>query len=162
MHRLWAPWRMEYIAGEQRPGCLFCRVIEHPDDPDAGLVVWRPQGAIVMLNKFPYNPGHAMVAPIAHKASLEDLDDAETTELMRAVRRTIGVLNKTMTPDGLNAGVNIGRASGPARDATVRAVSTPSRPRSRPAGPPSPPANRTQRRGERRLLRAPATRTPAW
>ncbi len=112
MDRLWAPWRMEYIAGEQRPGCLFCRVIEHPDDPDAGLVVRRPQGAIVMLNKFPYNPGHAMVAPIAHKASLEDLDDAETTELMRAVRRTIGVLNKTMTPDGLNAGVNIGRAAG--------------------------------------------------
>jgi ATP adenylyltransferase len=87
-------------------------VIEHPDDEDAQLVVWRPQGAIVMLNKFPYNPGHAMVAPIAHKASLEDLDDAETADLMRAMRRTITVLRQVMNPDGLNAGVNIGRAAG--------------------------------------------------
>src|SRR5713101_5501429 len=48
MERLWAPWRMEYITGEQRPGCLFCRVLENPDDPDAELVVWRPQGADLM------------------------------------------------------------------------------------------------------------------
>jgi ATP adenylyltransferase len=103
---------MQYIGGEQKPGCLFDRVIEHPEDEDAQLVVWRPPGAIVMLNKFPYNPGHAMVAPIAHKASLEDLDDAETADLMRAVRRTITVLRQVMNPDGLNAGVNIGRAAG--------------------------------------------------
>src|SRR5260370_1064432 len=66
MERLWAPWRMEYITGEQPPGCLFCRVLENPDDRDAELVVWRPPGAIVMLNKFPYNAGHVMVAPAAH------------------------------------------------------------------------------------------------
>ena len=112
MERLWAPWRMQYIGGEQRPGCLFDRVIENPDDPDAALVVWRPEGAIVMLNKFPYNPGHAMVAPLAHKASLEELDDAEMSDLMRAVKRTLGVLRLVMNPDGFNAGVNIGRAAG--------------------------------------------------
>src|SRR5438128_10602450 len=112
MERLWAPWRMLYVGREQPPGCLFCRVIENPDDPDAALVVWRPEGAIVMLNKFPYNPGHAMVAPFAHKASLEELDDAETLDLMRALRRTFTVLRQTMNPDGLNAGVNIGRGAG--------------------------------------------------
>ena len=112
MKRLWAPWRMQYIGGEQRPGCLFERVIENPDDEDAKLVVWRPQGAIVILNKFPYNPGHAMVAPIAHKGSLEELDDSETADMMRAVRRTIAVLRAVMKPDGLNAGVNMGRAAG--------------------------------------------------
>ena len=112
MERLWAPWRMQYIGGTPRPGCLFDRVIEHPDDPDAELVVWRPPGAIVMLNKFPYNPGHAMVAPLAHKPSLEDLDDAETTNVMRAVRRTIAVLRTTMKPDAFNVGVNIGREAG--------------------------------------------------
>ena len=85
MERLWAPWRMEYITEEPRPGCLFCRAIEHPDDRDAALVVWRPKGAIVLLNKFPYNPGHAMVAPVAHVAGLEDLDDTQTADLMRAV-----------------------------------------------------------------------------
>ena len=103
---------MEYVGREQPPGCLFCRVIENPDDPDADLVVWRPEGAIVMLNKFPYNPGHVMVAPRAHKASLEELDDAESLDLMRAVRRTFAVLRQTMNPDGLNAGVNVGRAAG--------------------------------------------------
>jgi ATP adenylyltransferase len=110
MKRLWAPWRMEYIGGEPRPGCLFDRVIENPED--AKLVVWRPQGAIVMLNKFPYNPGHAMVAPIAHKGSLDELDDSETADVMRAVRRSIVVLRAVMKPDGFNAGVNMGRAAG--------------------------------------------------
>jgi ATP adenylyltransferase len=112
MERLWAPWRMQYIGGEQRPGCLFDRVIGNPDDEDAKLVVWRPEGAIVLLNKFPYNPGHAMVAPHAHKPSLEDLDDGELLQLMRAVRRTFTVLRTVMNPDGFNAGVNIGRAAG--------------------------------------------------
>ena len=112
MERLWAPWRMQYVGGEQRPGCLFDRVIENPDDEDAKLVVWRPEGAIVMLNKFPYNPGHAMVAPLAHKASLEELDDGEMSDLMRAVKRTLEVLRLVMNPDGFNAGVNIGRAAG--------------------------------------------------
>lgn len=112
MERLWAPWRMQYIGGEQRPGCLFCRVIEHPDDPDSELVLWRPDGAIVMLNKFPYNSGHAMVAPTSHVASLEQLGDADLSKLMRAVARTITVLRSAMKPEGFNVGSNIGRAAG--------------------------------------------------
>ena len=112
MERLWAPWRMQYVGVEQKPGCFFCRVIESSDDPDASLVVWRPQGAIVMLNKFPYNPGHAMVAPVAHKPSLEDLTDDEVLDLMHAVKRTFTVLRMVMNPDGLNGGLNIGRAAG--------------------------------------------------
>ena len=112
MERLWAPWRMQYIGGEQKPGCLFDRVIANPDDEDARLVVWRPPGAIVLLNKFPYNPGHVMVAPHAHKASIDDLDDAESADLMRALRRTITVIREALNPDGFNVGVNIGRAAG--------------------------------------------------
>ena len=69
-------------------------------------------GAIVLLNKFPYNPGHAMVAPHAHKPSLEDLDDAQTADLMRAVRRTVVVLRQVLNPEGFNIGLNIGRAAG--------------------------------------------------
>jgi ATP adenylyltransferase len=112
MERLWAPWRMEYITEEPRPGCLFCRVIEHPDDTDAALVVWRPDGALVLLNKFPYNPGHVMVAPIAHLAGLEDLDDGQTTAFMRAVKRTITVLKERLKPEGFNIGANVGRVAG--------------------------------------------------
>ncbi|HKV89345.1 MAG TPA: HIT domain-containing protein [Candidatus Dormibacteraeota bacterium] len=112
MERLWAPWRMQYIGGQPKAGCLFCRVIENPDGEDADLVVWRPKGAIVMLNKFPYNPGHAMVAPLAHRATLEDLDDEQTTQVMRAVRRTLTVLRHELKPDGFNFGANIGRPAG--------------------------------------------------
>jgi ATP adenylyltransferase len=112
MKRLWAPWRMAYIGGEQKPGCLFCRVIEHPDDPDAALVVWRPEGALVMLNKFPYNSGHVMVVPVAHEPGLEKLDDEQTTLLMRALRRAIDVLKSTLNPEGFNVGANVGRAAG--------------------------------------------------
>jgi ATP adenylyltransferase len=112
MERLWAPWRMEYITEAPRPGCLFCRVIEDPNDKDAALVVWRPSEAIVLLNKYPYNPGHVMVAPHAHVGNLEDLDDAQTTELMRALKRTITVLKTALKPEGFNIGANIGRVAG--------------------------------------------------
>lgn len=112
MERLWAPWRMEYIAGEQKPGCLFCRVLDNPDDPDAELVVWRPEGALVILNKFPYNAGHVMVAPVAHKGELENLDDAQTVALMHALKRTIVVLRTSLKPEGFNIGANLGRVAG--------------------------------------------------
>lgn len=112
MERLWAPWRMAYITQEPRPGCLFCRAIADPSDPDAELVVWRPDGAIVLLNKFPYNPGHVMVAPVVHKADLADLDDEQSLALMRALGRTIGVLREALTPEGFNVGANLGRVAG--------------------------------------------------
>lgn len=112
MERLWAPWRMQYIGGPSKPGCLFERVLEDPEDEDAKLVLWRPPGAVVLLNKFPYNPGHTMVAPRAHKGTLEELDDAESTDVMRALRRTIAVLRSVMNPHGFNVGVNIGREAG--------------------------------------------------
>ena len=112
MERLWAPWRMTYITEEPRPGCLFCRALQETDDPDSDLVLWRPEGAIVMLNKFPYNPGHAMVAPAAHKASFEDLDAGESTALMAALARTLEVLREELKPEGFNVGANIGRVAG--------------------------------------------------
>ena len=112
MQRLWAPWRMEYIGGEQPPGCLFCRVLGDVDHDKENLVLSRPQGALVMLNRYPYNSGHAMVAPTVHTGSLEDLDDAQSTDLMRAVRETLSVVRDVMKPEGFNAGANIGRVSG--------------------------------------------------
>src|SRR2546421_7648690 len=112
MERLWAPWRMTYIKEEPRPGCLFCRALNDPSDPDAELVVWRPEGGLVLLNKFPYNPGHVMVAPAAHKAGLEDLDSPESAALMSTLGRTISVLRQELKPEGFNVGANIGRVAG--------------------------------------------------
>jgi ATP adenylyltransferase len=112
MERLWAPWRMEYITAEQRPGCLFCRVLQDPNDKDAELVVWRPPGAIVLLNKFPYNPGHTMVAPAAHQGELDNLDETQSADLMRALKKTVTILRGALNPEGFNIGANTGRAAG--------------------------------------------------
>ena len=113
--RLWTPHRMAYINGE-RPtehageGCPFCSVTAKNDAE--GLIVHRGESCYVVMNLFPYNPGHAMVAPVAHVPGLEALDDAQTTLLMRGVRRTIDVLRGTLKPEGFNVGVNMGRAAG--------------------------------------------------
>ena len=74
MDNLWAPWRMAYIGGEPEPGCLFCRVLADPARDVENLVIWRAPGALVMLNKFPYNSGHVLVAPTRHSGDLTDLD----------------------------------------------------------------------------------------
>jgi ATP adenylyltransferase len=113
MEHLFAPWRMEYIGSKQPKGCLFCRVLAAPPSEDeANLVVWRPQGAIVLLNRFPYNNGHLMVAPASHVASLTELDDQQSLQLMRAWRRSLTVLEGVLDPEGFNAGVNIGKVAG--------------------------------------------------
>jgi ATP adenylyltransferase len=113
MRTLYAPWRMEYITGPAPTGCLFCRVQDAPPEADReNLVVHRTDDAVVMLNKFPYNSGHLMVAPRAHVGSLVDLDDDRTLALMRLVRRSLVVLSDVLTPEGFNTGVNQGRVAG--------------------------------------------------
>jgi ATP adenylyltransferase len=113
MRNLYAPWRMEYIGGPPPEGCLFCRLREAPEEDDRrNLVVHRAADALVMLNKFPYNSGHVMVAPRAHVGSLTDLDDAQTMAVMRLVRRSLAVLEDVMRPDGFNVGANLGRVAG--------------------------------------------------
>lgn len=113
MRNLYAPWRMEYIGAPEEQGCLFCRVWQAPTGDDRrNLVVFRAADALVMMNKFPYNSGHLMVAPRAHVGSLTDLDDERTAAVMRLVRRSLGVLEGVMQPQGFNVGVNIGRVAG--------------------------------------------------
>jgi ATP adenylyltransferase len=104
---------MEYIGGPRPEGCLFCRLREAPPEDDrANLVVHRAPEAMVVMNRFPYANGHLMVAPRAHAASLVDLDDEQTLAVMRLVRRSLRVLAVAMSPEGFNAGVNLGRVAG--------------------------------------------------
>ncbi len=112
MEQLWAPWRMAYIGGEPEPGCLFCRVLAAPDKDVENLVVWRPPGALVMLNRFPYGSGHLLIAPARHTADLTDLDKPEIADLMDALQRTLRLVREVMHPEGFNVGANLGRAAG--------------------------------------------------
>jgi ATP adenylyltransferase len=113
VEHLYAPWRMEYIGGTPEPGCLFCRVREaDPSEDQRNLVVWRGERALVMLNKFPYNSGHVMVAPRAHVPSLEQLDDDDAIALHRALTLALKLLRRELKPEGFNVGVNIGKVAG--------------------------------------------------
>ena len=112
MKQIWAPWRMKYIDGiVDSDGCFLCE-IARGDDDTANLVIERRERTFTVLNRFPYNNGHTLVCPNAHKAELDELDDDEMLGLMRATRDTVNLLRRVMNPDGFNVGVNIGRVAG--------------------------------------------------
>jgi ATP adenylyltransferase len=117
MRTLWAPWRAEYIycAGGQnsvsRRHCLFCNLLKSKDDA-ANLILYRGRHAFVVMNRFPYNNGHLMVAPNRHTANLETFSAAESTELFRLVQRSLAALRRALKPQGFNVGANLGRVAG--------------------------------------------------
>lgn len=115
MDHLWAPWRLAYVAADKPPtpgdDCFICRGLAADDDP-GNLLAYRGPRSVVLLNRFPYNNGHLLVAPRAHKGSLDDLDPDELLEVMETLRRMVRVLGGLMRPDGFNVGLNLGRAAG--------------------------------------------------
>ena len=118
--QIWAPWRLAYIAstkGEEHKttgdGCFLCRYRDAGEAADAeNVVLARGESSIVVLNRFPYNNGHLLVAPLAHKPALSDLDDGEMLDCMRQLQRMMAVYQKVITPDGFNVGLNLGRVAG--------------------------------------------------
>jgi ATP adenylyltransferase len=102
---------MEYIQGEKSGACFLCAAAAGEDDA-ASLVVHRARQSFVILNRFPYNAGHVMVVPLAHRPRIADLEDAAVLELMRLVDHTIDVMDAVLHADGYNIGVNLGRAAG--------------------------------------------------
>jgi ATP adenylyltransferase len=113
MDYLWSPWRYAYITGaEPKPGaCIFCD--RPPEGDDArNLIVHRGKHCYVILNAFPYTSGHVMVVPFAHVDELQKLDTAAATEMMALSQRLEGVLRKLYRPEGINLGMNIGKAAG--------------------------------------------------
>ena len=111
MKHLWAPWRLEYIRAGKPAGCVFCIAAAETGGDDS-LVVARSLRSLVLLNLYPYNAGHVMVAPFRHRARLADLDDAELLDLTRLVDRSVRVLERVMRPEGFNIGLNLGKAAG--------------------------------------------------
>jgi ATP adenylyltransferase len=112
MDRIWAPWRMEYIASTkcaEEQGCFLCT--GNIDDPDS-LVVARKGKAFVVMNKYPYANAHVMVVPERHVGNLEDLTDEELLDMIRLLKLTVKVLKETVDAGGVNIGVNMGRAAG--------------------------------------------------
>ncbi|MBX3412823.1 MAG: HIT domain-containing protein [Pirellulales bacterium] len=125
--QLWAPWRLSYIkqdrdaAAPERaplsflpgadPECFICRDVVDTADRE-NLVVHRGERCLTILNRFPYNNGHLLVAPKSHRAELGALEAADHLEIMETTARLIEILRRTMNPDGFNVGLNLGRMAG--------------------------------------------------
>jgi ATP adenylyltransferase len=113
--RLWTPWRMAYINDQHpRPsGCVFCALpAEGEENDERNLILSRGQHNFVILNAFPYNPGHLMVAPYRHVGDYLDLTAGELTEATELTRTAIAALKQVSSPQGFNIGMNLGTAAG--------------------------------------------------
>jgi ATP adenylyltransferase len=115
MERLWAPWRLAYVTGAVGGGggdaaCIFCDA--GPGSNRAELVVARTPHAFAILNLFPYNNGHLMVAPVRHVSSLASSTPEELDEVMRLTRHAEMALAEAYTPQGMNIGINLGAPAG--------------------------------------------------
>jgi ATP adenylyltransferase len=114
---LWAPWRAEYIycAGSHnspaKRHCLFCNLHRLKRDRK-NLILLRGRRAFVVMNRFPYNNGHVMVAPVRHVDTFEKMTAAEGAEMFTLVQRLLAVLRRELRPQGFNVGANLGRVAG--------------------------------------------------
>jgi len=124
---LWAPWRIQYIQGlgEKPPetgkkeieptgeaGCFICHNLKNLQDDDQNLVLWRTDKSIVILNRYPYNNGHLLIAPARHIPDLEQADDEELQEMIKLIRESQKALSLAIKPHGFNVGMNFGRCAG--------------------------------------------------
>ncbi|WP_048149583.1 HIT family protein [Palaeococcus ferrophilus] len=111
MKRIWAPWRIEYIRSPKHDGCIFCDFPKEDRDRDR-LILYRGKHSFIIMNNYPYNPGHVMIAPYRHVGRWEDLTDEELLEIMKLSQLMVKALKRAMNPDGFNMGVNLGRVAG--------------------------------------------------
>src|SRR5438046_6220512 len=115
MDLLWAPWRLSYVAAAKKPDeedpCFLCQGLSQQEDR-ANLIALRTPASVVVLNRYPYNNGHLLVAPKAHKGLRHEMTVEETLDVQQTVCRCVTALDELMQPHGYNVGLNLGRAAG--------------------------------------------------
>ncbi len=117
MDKIFAPWRMQYILSNsdsgdpQEKGCIFCNFLKLDED-EKRLIVERGKHCFVIMNAYPYNPGHLMVVPYRHTADVTSLAAAEFGEMTALVQKSVRALTALMQPHGFNIGMNLGKAAG--------------------------------------------------
>src|SRR5246127_3536950 len=112
MDYLWTPWRYAYVTNAEKvSGCIFCDLPKSGDDAKVHIV-HRGTNCYIVLNTYPYTSGHVMIVPFAHVDELHKLSEAAAQEMMALSQKTEGVLRQIYSPDGINLGMNIGRAAG--------------------------------------------------
>ncbi len=112
MKIIWAPWRIKYILQEKPEGCIFCKYRDTPEKDEENLVVYRGKYVFAVLNLYPYNPGHLMIATYRHVGSFTELEDNELFDLNKTLQLMLKAIDKAMKPDGYNVGINLGKVAG--------------------------------------------------
>ena len=116
VERLWSPWRHDYIAkaaADTPRSCVFCEAQKNPADDEQHFILHRGRYNFVILNLYPYISGHLMIAPYAHVGELDSAPKESTDEMMDLIKLSQAALREAYHPDGLNIGMNLGRAAGP-------------------------------------------------
>ena len=111
MEHLYAPWRYDYVSEEKIEGCVFCHISKNIDD-EKMQVVFSDKYCYVVMNKFPYSPGHMMVVPFFHTSNIENLQDDVWMQMSIRVRQGVKLLKEVMPCEGVNIGMNLGKAAG--------------------------------------------------
>src|SRR5262245_52316346 len=112
MKSIYSPWRFDYVINANRKsGCIFCQALQNVEDPDS-LVLYKADHNFVILNRFPYNNGHLMVAPYLHVSSPMLVDPALLEEMMELFQTGLRALTEVYKPDGFNMGMNLGKSGG--------------------------------------------------
>lgn len=109
---LYAPWRSDYVSGEKIEGCVFCHISSHADDDESLHVLYRDDHCFVVMNRYPYTPGHFMIIPHHHTDSLEELDSETWLHIADLAQKGVRLLKESFTAQGVNIGMNLGGAAG--------------------------------------------------
>ena len=112
MKQLWAPWRLAFVEkASRRSGCIFCEKPALKQDGKS-FILWRGRHAYVIMNIYPYNNGHLLIAPYRHIAAIENLPEPVLFDMMRLVQQSLRAIRKAYAPEGFNLGVNQGKVAG--------------------------------------------------
>ncbi|RXK00131.1 HIT family hydrolase [Arcobacter sp. CECT 8986] len=111
MEHLYAPWRYSYVTEEKIEGCVFCHISKHVSE-EKYQVLFHDELCYVVMNKFPYSPGHLMVIPHFHTDKIEELQDDVWARMSIRIRQAVSLLKDTMNCEGVNIGMNLGKAAG--------------------------------------------------
>ena len=111
MEHLYAPWRYDYVSEEKIEGCVFCHIAKNIEN-EKMQVLFADEYCYIVMNKFPYSPGHIMVVPFFHTSNIEDLDEVIWTKISVRVRQSVKFLKEVMPCEGVNIGMNLGKSAG--------------------------------------------------
>ena len=109
---LYAPWRDEYITGDKIEGCVFCHISSHESDDEELGVLYRDEHCFLVMNKYPYTPGHFMIIPHFHTDKLEELNEETWLRMSTLAQKGVRLLKEGFGAKGVNVGMNLGAAAG--------------------------------------------------